>query len=84
MINPLFANLFFVTATAFMLIIVFVGTILVIHLVRLINIFNDILDSVKRTTDHIETTSTSFLSLTQALFGQKNEKTKRVTKKKAE
>lgn len=61
MINPFFANLFFITATAVMFMTVFVATVLLVHVIKLIHIFDDILESVKRTTEHVETASGNFL-----------------------
>lgn len=61
MIDPLFANLFFITATVFMFMTVFVATVLLVHVVKLINIFDDILESVKRTANNVESTTSDLL-----------------------
>ncbi len=80
MINPFFANLFFITATAVMFMTVFVATVLLVHIIKLIHIFDDILDSVKRTVEKVENVSNSFTSVLDFL-GPKT-KIKKVAKKK--
>lgn len=59
--NLFYANLFFITATAVMFMTVFVSTMLLVYIFKLITKADDILSSAKRTIEKAETVSGNLL-----------------------
>lgn len=94
--NLFYANLFFITATAVMFMTVFVSTMLLVHVMKLLGMFHEILESAKRTTEKVETVSGNFLEkiehqsenvsgVLNSIFGflGVKTKTKKITTKRA-